>query len=440
MSQDKITHPISDGLAPRLAVVDGLDWVLRRKRTLDDTLNSSRLIGALDTPERAFCVFLLRTCLQRLGQIDALIDACLHTPLPRKAHAVRDVLRMGIAQLLFSATAPHAAVSTTVEACRSIRQEPYVKLVNAVMRRLQREGSDMIATQDVARLNTPDWLWSSWVRTYGEDTARAIATQHLVPAPLDVSVKTDPSRWSETLGGNLVLDGTIRLESSGDVTQLPGFNNGDWWVQDAAARLPVALLGDIDGKVVFDLCAAPGGKTMELCAGGAHVTALDISEKRLARVAENLSRTHLSATLVQADARDWVPSEKADIVVLDAPCSATGTLRRHPDVGWLKTPADVDKLATVQDALLNHAASLVAPGGVLLYVTCSLEPKEGVERIDTFLSETKVFARQPFDAGSIPEVVPCLTEVGDLRTLPVHLQDVGGMDGFYATRLVKTNA
>ncbi len=440
MAQNKDVSTTSEGLAPRLAVVDTLDWILRRRRTIDDAMAGSRHMSSVSPDERAFAVFILRTCLQRLGQIDALIDVCLHTPLPRKAAAVRDVMRVGIAQLLFSATAPHAAISTTVELCRTIRQESYVKLVNAVMRRLQREGDGLVAAQDAARLNTPDWLWSSWVAAYGENAARDIALQHLNTAPVDISVKSAPADWAERLDGNVVLGGSVRLESPGDVTQLPGFGDGAWWVQDAAARLPVALLGDVAGKSVYDLCAAPGGKTMELCAAGADVTALDISEKRLARVAENLSRTNLTATLIQSDAREWTPDQPADIVLLDAPCSATGTLRRHPDVAHLKTAADVAKLTGVQDALLDKAADMVAPGGVLLYVTCSLQSDEGPARIARFLADMPGFERQPFDDTEIQGVDGMITAHGDLRTLPSYLGEQGGMDGFYAARLVKTKA
>lgn len=434
---DHISHA---GLTPRLAVVDTLDWILRRGRTIDDALAGSRHMATLSPADRSFAIFLLRTCLQRLGQIDDLIDTCLHTPLPRKAAGVRDILRVGIGQLLFSATPPHAAVSTTVEMCRTVRQESYVKLVNAIMRRLQREGHALTAKQDEARLNTPDWLWHSWQQAYGDETTRKIAAQHLQTAPLDISTKSDAITWAEKLDGRLVLGGSIRVDTPGDVTQLPGFSEGAWWVQDAAARLPVALLGDLSGKTAYDLCAAPGGKTMELCAAGADVTALDISEKRMSRVAENLARTHMTATLIAEDARDWTPTSQADIVLLDAPCSATGTVRRHPDIAHLKKPSDIVKLSVVQDKLLDRAGTMVAPGGTLLYATCSLEPEEGPERIQRFLKETPGFQRTPFIREAIPGVNDMITSDGDLRTLPYNLGNQGGMDGFYAARLTKTDA
>lgn len=421
-------------LAARKAALAVIGGVLAKNRTLEDML-ASPPFAALAGDDRAFASFLIRTTLRRLGQIDALIDHCLDRPLPAKARIVHDCLRLGIAQLLFSGTADHAAVSTTVELCRDAGQFPYAKLANAVMRRIQREGAELVEAQDAQKLNTPAWLFASWVDAYGEATARAIADAHLETPPLDLTPKRDAETWARDLLGDVVLGGTVRLTDGGDVAKLPGFEDGAWWVQDAAARLPVLLAGDVAGKTAYDLCAAPGGKTMELANGGATVTALDISKNRLARVAENLARVGLSAELMCADARQWQAPAPADVVLLDAPCSATGTVRRHPDVPYLKTPADIAKLAAVQDALLSAAADMVAPGGLLIYATCSLQPEEGPERIAAFLENDPRFAREAVSAAEIGGLDNAVTADGDLRTLPCQLAEIGGLDGFYAARL-----
>ena len=425
----------TQALGARRAAFEVLRQVLYKQRSLDDAFGATPAFADLQGADRGYAAFIVRVCLKRLGQIDALIIHCMPDPLPRKARPVYDVLRVGIAQLLFSVTAEHAAVSTTVDLCRAVGHEPFAKLTNAVMRRLQREGAAMVAAQDAARLNTPDWLWQSWCDAYGSETAAAIAAAHMVTPPIDLTVKSDSAGWAEKLSGRVILDGTVRLLEADDVTALAGFDDGAWWVQDAAARLTVSLLGSVAGKRVYDLCAAPGGKTLELLNAGAHVTALDISERRMQRVRENLERTGLSAELVVEDAKTWQPDEPADIVLLDAPCSSTGTLRRHPDVAHLKTPDDIAKLAVVQGDLLDTAAKLVAPGGTLLYVTCSLQPEEGPRAVKKFLTRNTRFARIPVTAAELPGLPEAVTADGDLRTLPCLLAEQGGMDGFYAARL-----
>lgn len=428
----------TDALTPRLAAFEVMSDVLKRGRPLDDALSASRAYGALDPAGRAFAAFLVRTALRRLGQIDALIAHCVRDPLPRKARPVYDVLRVGVAQLFFSATADHAAVATTVDLCRTVGQVPFAKLVNAVMRRLQREGQGMVAKQDEAALNTPAWLLRSWADAYGADTAAAIAAQHLQTPPLDLSVKSEAADWAAKLGGRQLFDATVRLDEATDVTKLAGFEDGAWWVQDAAARLAIGLLGDVRGRRTLDLCAAPGGKTLDLAAGGADVTAVDISEKRLERLSENLQRTGLSAEVVAADVRTFRPATPAEIVVLDAPCSSTGTLRRHPDVQHVKSPEDIEKLSQVQASLLDAAAAMTAPGGILLYVTCSLQPEEGPLAVNAFLARTPAFRRAPVTAVDVSGFADASTPAGDFRTLPCHLAAEGGMDGFFAARLIRS--
>ncbi len=423
------------GLQARACALGLLDAVLKRNRLLDEAFDSDPAISRLEGRDRAFVRLLVAETLRRLGQIDALIGACLEAPLPPKAAQARNVLRLGAAQILFLDTPAHAAVSTSVDLVKGTVQAAYGKLINAVLRRLGREGRAMVAAQDAGRLNTPDWLWHSWVESYGEDTAAKIAQAHLSQAATDLWAPQDRDHWAEALGAAMLPTGSLRLAQNGDITQLPGFDQGAWWVQDAAAALPAQLLGDVAGQRVLDLCAAPGGKTLQLAAKGAHVTALDLSAKRMERLRQNLDRLHLTAEVVVADAGKWEASAPFPAVLLDAPCSATGTLRRHPDGLYLKSPADVQRLALVQDRLLDAAAQAVAPGGLLVYCVCSLQSEEGPVRIERFLSRHPEFRRKPIGPDEVGGVAEILTQTGDLRSLPFHMAELGGMDAFFAARL-----
>lgn len=428
---------IDPALTARLVAFDVISDVLHKRLPLDGSFESMAHRRKLLGNDRAYAEFIVRTVLKRRGQIDALISHCMTSKLPRKALPVMDVLRVGVAQLLFSATAQHAAVSTTVDLCRAVDQQPFAKLVNAIMRRLQREGEALLGDQDAATLNTPDWLWNSWHKAYGGATARAIAEAHAQTPPTDLSVKSDPEAWAKTLGGTIIMDGSVRLENAESIRNLQGYDDGAWWVQDAAARLPTMLLGDVSGKRVYDLCAAPGGKTMALAAKGAEVTAVDISERRLERLRENLDRVGLSAEVLISDVRKWSPDKAADIVVLDAPCSSTGTARRHPDILHSKSADDIGKLTIVQDDLLDAAAKLIKPGGILLYITCSLQPEEGADRVNAFLERTSEFAIKPIMPNEIPDLPDAIDAQHNLRTLPSMMPDSGGLDGFFASRLEK---
>ncbi len=379
---------------------------------------------------------LVATTVRQLGRIDRVIDVCLERPLPRRARPARTLLRMGICQLLFLDTPPHAAVDTAVALIASRGGEAgYKGLINAVLRRVDRERAAMIERTSDPSLNVPSWLWASWSAAYGAERAAAIAAMHLRIPPLDLTPKGDAAAWRDRLGATLLPTGSLRLPVDGRIEELPGFAEGAWWVQDAAAALPALLLADIAGQRVIDLCAAPGGKTAQLAAAGADVTAVDRSEPRLERLRRNLARLHLRAAVVVADATEWKPGQPADAVLLDAPCSATGTIRRHPDVQWLKQPDDVAKLTAVQDRLLRSAVAMVKPGGLIVYCTCSLQPEEGPDRVAALLGGGAAVERVPVDASEVGGAAEFVTAAGDLRTLPCHLGDLGGVDGFFATRL-----
>jgi len=426
--------PLPDARAVAAAL---LDSVLLRRRLLDESFDADPAVAALADRDHAFARLLAATALRRLGQIDALIDHCLDKRLPTKSSLALQALRLGICQLLFLDTPPHAAISTSVEMLKHGPLAGYAGLVNAVLRRLDGEGREMVARQDAARLNTPDWLWLSWCRAYGEETARAIATAHLSEAPTDITVAGDPAPWAERLEAELLPTGSLRRRLPGDITRLPGFTEGAWWVQDAAAALPAHLLGDVRGLSVADLCAAPGGKALQLAAAGARVTAVDRSGKRLVRLGQNLARLGLAAEIVEADVTQWRPEGTFDALLLDAPCSATGTLRRHPDGLWLKSPADVVKLSALQGRLLAAAAGLLKPGGTLVYCVCSLEPEEGVDRVEALLAAGAPFVRRPLAPEEVGGLAELVTAAGDLRTLPCHLAERGGMDAFFAARLTR---
>jgi 16S rRNA (cytosine967-C5)-methyltransferase len=364
--------------------------------------------------------------------------------LPADAPRAETALLIGVAQILWLEVPDHAAVDLAVRLVQADRRAArYAGLVNAVLRRVAREGAQHLEGVDTTLLDTPNWLMSRWAAAYGTETARAIAAAHAQEPPLDLSVKNDPAHWAGVLGGRVLPTGSVRTLLHGPVSGLPGYHDGAWWVQDAAAALPARLLGDITGKAIADLCAAPGGKTAQLAAAGARVVAVDRAESRIDRVKVNLSRLGLEAEVVTADILTadptrW-PISAFDGVLLDAPCSSTGTIRRHPDIAWGKQPDDIATLAGLQRALLARAAELVKPGGLLVYCTCSLEPEEGVEIVGDFLARDGRFGRRPISAAELNASDDMVTPAGDLRTLPCGLPDpdprMAGLDGFFAARL-----
>jgi 16S rRNA (cytosine967-C5)-methyltransferase len=431
------------GLAARRIAAEILDGVLRRKRPLDEQLEDPAQDGlaTLADRDRALVRLLVACVLRRLGTLRHLLRRLLARGLPADAPRVETALLVGAAQILWLEVPDHAAVDLAVRLVQADRRAArYGGLVNAVLRRLAREGAGALAGIDTLTLDTPDWLLARWSRTYGADTARAIAFANGREPALDLTVKSDPEHWASELGGRVLPTGSVRVIAHAPVAQLAGFGDGAWWVQDAAAALPARLIGDVGGRAVADLCAAPGGKTAQLAAAGAKVTAVDRAPERLARLRQNLDRLRLAAELIAADVTGW-RAGPFDAVLVDAPCSSTGTIRRHPDVPWLKRAADIAALAKLQRRLLAQAVALTKPGGTLVYCTCSLEPEEGVEVVRDLLAADPNLRRQPISAAELNGFAEWLTPDGDLRTLPCHLPDpdsrMAGIDGFYAARLMR---
>jgi 16S rRNA (cytosine967-C5)-methyltransferase len=432
-------------ISARGVALDLMARVLEQKRPLEEAFERHPDLAALENRDRQFVRALTTATLRHLGRIDRILALCLERPLPARARNVTDVLRLGTAQLLVLKTPAHAAVDSAVALAAGLGGAAgYKGLVNAVLRRIAGEADALLAQVPPGEASLPDWLWRSWVAAYGAEQAAAIASALLDEPPLDFTVKrpAESAQWAEALHARVLPGGTLRRaphdpERPQRLDEAPGFAEGAWWVQDFAASLPVKLLGNVFGKRVLDLCAAPGGKTAQLAAAGAKVTALDRAQDRLQRLKQNLDRLGLIAECDAADATLWNAGSDFDIVLLDAPCSSTGTLRRHPDVAWLKDPRDVRKLAAAQDRLIDAALRLARPGGTLLYCVCSLQPEEGPERIAAALARHDSAKRAPLTEADMFGLHALLTPEGDLRTLPCHLADEGGMDGFYAARLVK---
>lgn len=416
------------GLPARKSALAILTAVLRQRRPLDSQLEG---LKGLSPRDAGFARALASESLRHFGELDAVIRKFVPKPLaPHKSGTATEILILGTCELLILKSAAHAAVDAANRLATSDNKAVHFKsLINAVLRRISREGEAARAGLDRVRLNTPDWLWTRWSAQYGEDAARAIASASQKQAPLDISVKpTATPPEAAPLFGN-----SYRLHEAARVEELPGFAQGDWWVQDCAASLPALLLGDVKDKRVIDLCAAPGGKTLQLAARGAKVVAVDADAARLERVKDNLARTHLEAEWVVSDARDYEGT--APFVLIDAPCSATGTIRRHPDLPWIKGAADVNACALGAYDILEAGAAMVEPGGTLVFAVCSLEREEGEEQIAAFLDAHPEFTRAPVTADDVFGHSKWITPDGDLRTLPSHIE--GGMDGFYAARLRK---
>jgi 16S rRNA (cytosine967-C5)-methyltransferase len=435
-------QPEVPGLAARRIAADILDGVLRRRTALDELLSGKSahpgLVGLAER-DRALMRRLVATVLRRLGTLRHLVGGFLDKGFPSDAPRAETILLLGAAQILWLEVPDHAAVDLSVRLAQADRRAArYAGLVNAVLRKVTQSAATKHV--DGSTRDTPEWLLKRWKKAYGPETARAIATANGHEPALDLTVKQHAESWAERLRGRVLPTGTVRTLAHGAISLLPGFSEGAWWVQDAAAALPVRLLGDIHGKSIAELCAAPGGKTAQLALAGAKVSAVDRSPARLNRMRENLARLSLTVETVAADALDW-QGGPFDGVLLDAPCLATGTIRRHPDIPWLKNEADLPVLTSLQQRLIDRAVELTKPGGTFVYCVCSLEPEEGQNQIETLLARDSRVTRSPISAQEVFGHAEFITTDGDLRTLPQQLPDPdprwAGLDGFYAARLTR---
>ncbi len=430
----RVADPRDDGpdigVEARLAAGVLLNAALEGRGGLDTAL-SFREVADLPGPDRAFARAVAMAALRRLGEIDQILDRKLKKAPPL---AVRTILRVALAQTLVLETPAFAAVSTAVKlAEREVKTRPYKNLVNAVLRGIEREGPGLTTAES----NLPEWLAARWRATYGEATLTGLALAAREEPATDLSLKpeVDAAAVAEALDGEVMAGNTVRTGRRGDLSTWPGFEDGIWWVQDAAAAVPVRLLAPKAGESIVDFCAAPGGKTLQIAASGASVVALDRSDKRLDRLRANLARTGLSAEVVAVPAEDWEDPRAFDAVLLDAPCTATGTFRRNPEVLRATKPADVAKLADVQHRLLDAAAERVKPGGRLVYCVCSLEREEGETQIIAFLRRNPAFRTAPAVPAEVGAPSEALTPEGWLRVLPSMWAEKGGLDGFFIARL-----
>ncbi|WP_336744689.1 RsmB/NOP family class I SAM-dependent RNA methyltransferase [Aureimonas altamirensis] len=441
------------GLAARQVATRLLSAVVVSQTSLDgltDRKSGHPAFRRLDGRDQSLVRAILVSALRRRGTLDAILSECLERPLPGNADALHSLLHTAMAQILFLDVPDSAAVDLAVSQTHvDPRLRRFAGLVNAILRRVARERDDLIARQADPLVDMPKWLQMRLLPAYGAEALASIAAAHRAIAPVDITVRDgDAALWAERLGGQLLPFGTVRLEAdpSRPVQEMPGFEEGAWWVQDAAAAIPARLFGSVSGARIADLCAAPGGKTAQLAAAGAEVTAMDISASRLARLEENFKRLRLPIQAVQGDIRqaDIVSGGAFDGVLLDAPCSSTGTIRRHPDVAYTKSAEEVDKLAAVQADLLRHAARAVRPGGLLVFSNCSLDPAEGEDVVEAFLAEHAEYRRKPIMADELPGLEAAISPVGDVRTTPAMAPDtnpaLAGMDGFYAARLLRQPA
>lgn len=428
---------MSEGLSSRRVAYAILNDVFFQKKSLDEAYARQDDFEKLEPRDRAFVKLLASIVLKRAQEMDAVLQQLLTEPLDAlKPAQLINVFRLGMAQFAFLETPVHAVVDTSVELAAAEGIAHHKPLVNAVMRRLTREGYPHMEPRDAGRRATPDWLWNQWVADYGVEAALDIAAANLGEAAVDFTLRHPPSapQWAQMLEATVLPTGSLRKASGGFIPSLQGFDNGDWWVQNAAAALPAVLMGDVAGKTVVDLCAAPGGKTAQLAAAGAQVTALDRSAPRMQRLRENMERLKMEVETVVADGAVWQPPAPVDAVLLDAPCTATGTLRHQPDVLFLKDMRDQEKLVALQRRLMANAANMLKPGGLLVYCTCSLQKEESEYQTDWLLAQNAGLRHLPVEA---PELGELLTPRGEIRALPQHWAQLGGIDGFYVSLFIK---
>lgn len=435
------------GLEARQAATRLLSAVIDARTPLDaltDGEHGHPQYLALEGRDRALVRAILVSALRFRRTLETMISSRLERPLPANARSLSALLHVAAAQILFLDVPDSAAVNIAVaQAKADPRSARFSGLVNGVLRNIVRQKAEALPLTLATTSEAPDWMVERLETAYGADVARQILEAHRQEAPVDFTVKSEPALWAEKLGGRVLPNGSVRVDNlTVSVPELPGFDEGQWWVQDAAASLPPRLLGDVSGLAVADLCAAPGGKTAALALAGAKVTAVDQSGNRLKRLAGNLARLDLTADIVEADILKWQPDEKFDAILLDAPCSSTGTIRRHPDVPWTKTLEDIEKLAALQRRLLERSLDLLKPTGTLVFANCSLDPIEGEDLVRAFLKDRSDITLVPIEPDELPGAEHFIAEEGWLRTTPAlygdHPERLSGVDGFFAARFRRT--
>lgn len=432
---------ISVDLRTRLAIFEVLEKILNKKQNFDTAFDEVlRTFPSFEGRDIGFIREAVMSTLRRLGQIDDCLQALSDRALDKlEPSSVLTLLRIGAVQLLFMDVKSHAAVDTVVRLAAVMNLDKQKGFINGVLRNLDRKRDELLKKHEgkEGEINTPDWLYKIWLNDYGPDVAKQIADAHLMPAPVDITVRSDPEKWAEQLGGQVLPNGSIRMEKSGRIPDLEGYSEGEWWVQSASAALPVQVMNVSPGDHIVDLCAAPGGKTMQLAAAGAKVSAVDISKNRLNRLRENLERCKLSAEVEASDGKVWMPKRPVDAVLIDAPCSATGTIRHQPDVLHLKQKKDIDKLVQTQKEILAHAAKFVKRGGQIIYCTCSVQKSESEDIVSEFLNKNNGFEIKPYAVGELKWLQGAVTDQGFIRVLPQHFSEKGGMDGFFIARMIR---
>lgn len=433
---------MANDLTARWAALAFLEKILDDHLPLDQAFDlTCRQYGdKLSAQDRGFVRHLGTTSLRHLGQLDAMINHCTRQKLTSKQKTIRNILRLGITQLLYMQVPSHAAVNCAVKMTDKQKNtsDRHTKgMVNAILRRIDRE-TEKFSTKFSPGLNIPKWLSKNWTDQFGAPDVERIAEVLLQEPPLDLTLKPtcDGATWATKLGGTLLPNGSIRVKKAGDVRNLPGYDTGEWWVQDVAASLPASLLGVQKGDLVLELCAAPGGKTAQTAAKGCKVTAVDQSARRLRRLAENMARLNLECEIVTSDVTTYRPDKQYSHILLDAPCSSTGTLRRHPDVSRAKGPNDIVSLVEIQARLLDAAVGMMPVGGTLIYCVCSLQSQEGPDQIKALLDRNGSLKRKAVTKMELPGFENAFCKNGDVQTLPHHIS--GGMDGFFISRLLKT--
>lgn len=443
------------GLGSRSAATKLLSAIVDKKTSMDGLLDAkggNPVYLSLPENDRALVKAILLTTLRNYRVIDGFIDQLLERPLPSGAVSLRHLMRIAATQILFLDVPDHSAVDLAVEQANSDpRNRRFAKLVNAILRRMSREKEKRLSKLQANIQNFPDWYIEKLASAYGKSRADQMIKAMSAQAPIDITVKDNAKEWAQKLGGAAITSQNVRLLSlSGPVQQLDGFDEGQWWVQDISASIPARLFGDLTGKHIVDLCAAPGGKTAQLVLSGGDVTALDRSKSRLNRLNENLARLQLSAKTELARMEDYKTDDLFDAALLDAPCSSTGTIRRHPDVIWTKDLSDIEKLAKVQRGLLEHAITLVKPGGLIVFSNCSLDMEEGEDMVKQFVSEHgDKIEIIPIDKKLIAGFEQTVTSEGFMRITPdfelgelsesadsgINLDYRKGVDGFFAALL-----